>query len=98
MAKVGDEELYREIRSRGVRKKVARQVASSLTSRSGDENPKAARRAIADLSSAVSEIESRMSMDEGRRVAGKKAAKTRRKAARRRSKTAKRAAGSRVRA
>jgi hypothetical protein len=90
-----DNEFYNEMRNRGVRKRLARKVSSSLASRKGDESPKAARRAIADLSSAVSAIETRMATDESRHDAAVKAAKTRRKRADKRSKGAQQlAAGS----
>ena len=90
-----DKELYNEMRDRGVRKKVARKVSSSLASRKGDETPRAARRAIADLSSAVSAIEARMATDESRHGAAVKAAKTRKRKADKRSKGAQQlAAGS----
>ncbi len=87
-----DKDFYDELRRRGVRKGVARKVTSSLAGRKGDEAPKAARKAIAELSGAVSAIEGRMATDENRRDAAMKAAKTRKKKAKQRSKGAKKLA------
>lgn len=90
-------DLYKEMRSRGVRKKVAKEVASSLA-KDGKAQPKVARRAASDLSSAAIAIESEMGDSQAKRkVAAKKAAKTRRKRAARRSKAAQQLAEARPR-
>jgi hypothetical protein len=91
-----DKVLYGELRSRGVRKGTARKVSSALASRSGSEQPKAAKGAVDDLRAAASRIQERMALDEDRRAASRKAAKTRSKKAKKRSKGAKQLAAGRA--
>lgn len=82
-------DLYNEMRSRGVRKGVAKDVADSLA-KDAKSKPKVARRAAADLSSAVVAIESEMGDKTAkRRVSARKAAATRRSKAKHRRKGAK---------
>lgn len=93
-----DKELFDRLRSLGVRKGTARKVSTSLRN-SSRPAPKAARKAIADLSGAVAEVQGRI--DQGpqkRRAAAKKAARTRAKRAEKRSETAKKAARTRAKA
>lgn len=74
-------DFFREMRSRGVRKSVARDVSSALAGSDGGD-PKAVRRAAEDLASAVALIQSEMGdAHPRRRLAAKKAASTRRKMA-----------------
>ena len=90
-----DKGLYKELRSRGVRKGTAARVSKALASRNGDERPKKATRTAEDLRAAASLLEERMRLDEGRRASSRKAAKTRRKKAKRRSSGAKEMAAGR---
>lgn len=70
-------DLFKEMRSRGVRKSVARDVSSALAGSDGT-NPKAVRRAAEDLASAVALIHSEMGdAKPRRRLAAKKPARTR---------------------
>jgi hypothetical protein len=98
MAKKIDKSLFKQMRSLGVRKGRAREVAEAVRN-SSKPAPKAARRTVADLSGAVVEIQDRMNHGpEKRRAAAKKAAATRKQKAKRRSQAAKKAARSRARA
>jgi hypothetical protein len=90
-----DKGLYKELRSRGIRKGTAAKVSNALASRDGDERPKKAKRTVADLRAAASLLEERMRTDEGRRASSRKAAKTRKKKAKRRSSGAKEMAAAR---
>ena len=93
-----DEELFKRLRSFGVRNGTARKVSESLHN-SDKPAPKAARSAIADLTGAVGEIQDRINKGpEKRRAAAKKAAKTRAKKAKKRSESAKKAARTRAEA
>ena len=95
MAKM-DKPFFKRMRSLGVRKGRARELAEAMRS-NPKSAPKAARRAVADLSSAVVEIQDRMSHGpEKRRTAAKKAAATRKQRAKRRSEAAKKAARTRA--
>jgi hypothetical protein len=80
-----DKGLYKELRSRGLRKGTAAKVSKALASRNGDERPKKAKRTVKDLRAAASAVEERMRIDEGRSASSRKAAKTRKKKAKRRS-------------
>lgn len=84
-----DKNLYKELRSRGVRKGTAGKVSKALASRNGDERPKKAKRIVEDLRGAASAVEERMRVDESRRDSSRKAARTRKKKAQRRSSAAK---------
>jgi hypothetical protein len=90
-----DKDLYKELRSRGVRKGTAAKVSKTLASRNGDERPKKAKRTVKDLRAAASAVEERMRIDEGRRASSRKAAKTRKQKAQARSRGAKEMAAGR---
>jgi hypothetical protein len=79
------QDLYKELRTRGVRKGTAAKVSKALASRNGDERPKKAKRTVKDLRAAASVVEERMRTDEGRRASSRKAARTRKQKAKRRS-------------
>lgn len=93
-----DTDLFDRLRSLGIRKSTARKVSESIRN-SNRPAPKAARKAIADLTGAVAEVQDRI--DQGpqkRRAAAKKAARTRAKKAAKRSESAKKAARTRAKA
>jgi hypothetical protein len=90
-----DKGLYKELRSRGVRKGTAAKVSKAIASRNGDERPKKAKRAVEDLRAAATAVEERMRIDESRRDSSRKAAKTRRKKEKRRSRGAREMAAGR---
>jgi hypothetical protein len=91
-----DKKLYDRLRSSGVRKKVAGRVAEALPSK-GSAKAGPARRAAADLSTAVDEIKDRaMGGPRKRSAAAKKAVKTRKAKAAKRSAASKKAAKSRA--
>jgi hypothetical protein len=93
-----DKKLFKQIRSLGVRKGHAREVAEAVYN-SPKTAPKAARRVATDLSGAVIEIQDRLNHGpEKRRAAAKKAAATRKRKAQRRSEAAKKGARTRARA
>jgi type IV secretory pathway VirB6-like protein len=90
-----EKSLSKSLRARGVRKKLAGQVARGT---SGSGSPKVARRAMADLASVVTEIQDRLQHGPQKRsAAAKKAARTRKRKARGRSEAAKRGARTRAR-
>jgi hypothetical protein len=92
-----DKKLYKRLRSRGVRKGVARRLADSLP-RQGKAKTKPAQRAAAELSAAVDEIKDRVGRGPRKRSrAGKKAAATRKRNADARSRAAKKGARKRAR-
>ena len=89
-------DLFKSLRARGVRKKVAKRVTRSA---SGAGKPKVARHAMADLRSVVGDVGDRLRHGpEKRSAAARKAARTRKQKARKRSKAAKRGARTRARA
>ena len=91
-----DKKLSKSLRARGVRKKLANEVARAT---SGAASPKVARRAMSDLASVVTEIHDRLQNGPQKRsAAARKAARTRKRNAQQRSKSAKRAARTRSRA
>ncbi len=95
MAK-SETDLFKSLRARGVRKKIAKQVTRAT---SGAGKPKAVKRAMADLSSVVGDVSDRLRHGpEKRSAAAKKAARTRKRKAEKRSKSAKRGARTRARA
>ena len=95
MAKT-ETDLFKSLRARGVRKKIAKQLTRAT---SGVSKPKVARRAMADLSSVVGDVSDRLRHGpEKRSAAAKKAARTRKQKARNRSEAAKRGARTRARA
>jgi hypothetical protein len=86
-------DLFKSLRDRGLRKRTAVNIARATR---GESKPKAARRALADLTSVVDEVSDRLrNGPEKRSAAAKKAAKTRKRKARARSQAAKRSAHSR---
>ncbi len=92
-----DEDLFDRLRSLGIRKGTARKVSESIRN-SSRPAPKAARRAIADLTGAVAEVQDRVNQGpQKRKAAAKKAARTRAKKAKKRSEAAKKAARTRAR-
>jgi hypothetical protein len=94
MAK-SETDLFKSLRARGVRKKIAKQVSRAT---SGAGKPRIARRALADLSSVVEDVSDRLRHGpEKRSAAAKKAARTRKRLADKRSKSAKRGAQTRAR-
>ncbi|HTT93874.1 MAG TPA: hypothetical protein VMF55_04330 [Solirubrobacterales bacterium] len=96
MAKKRDEELFRRLRDLGVRKSRARKVSQAVAE--GRRNaPKAARRAISDLTSAAAEVQDRINKGPAKRKeAARKAARTRKRQERKRSASAKKAARTRA--
>jgi hypothetical protein len=93
-----DRKLFDRMRSLGVRKSRARQVAEAVRN-SPKAAPKAARRAMADLEGAAAEIQDRISRGpQKRKAAAKKAARTRKQKAKKRSDSAKKAARTRAKA
>lgn len=95
MAK-SETDLFKSLRARGVRKKIAKQV-TRVTSGAG--KPRVARRAMADLSSVVEDVSDRLRHGpEKGSAAAKKAARTRKRKADKRSQSAKRGARTRARA
>jgi hypothetical protein len=91
-----DKKLSKSLQARGVRKKLANQIARAT---SGAANPKVARRAMSDLASVVTEVHDRLQGGPQKRsTAAKKAARTRRRQAEQRSAAAKRGARKRARA
>jgi len=92
-----DKKLYKRLRSRGVRKGVAKRLADSLP-RQGAAKAKPARRAAEELTAAVEEIKDRLNQGPRKRsLAAKKAAATRKRNAAARSRTAKKGAKKRAR-
>jgi hypothetical protein len=94
MAKT-ENDLFKSLKARGVRKKVAKQV----TRATNGGKPKVAKRAMADLSSVVGDVSDRLRHGpEKRSAAARKAARTRKQKAGKRSEAAKRGARTRARA
>ena len=92
-----DKKLYKRLRTRGVRKNVARRLADSLP-RQGNAKTKPARRAAEELSAAVDEIKDRVKNGPRKRsLAAKKGAATRKRNAATRSRAAKKGARKRAR-
>jgi hypothetical protein len=97
MATKVDKDLFKRLRSLGVRKSRARDVAGAVRN-SSKAAPKAARHAMADLSGAVVEIQDRLNHGpQKRKAAAKKAARTRKQKTKHRSQSAKKAARTRAR-
>ncbi len=92
-----DKKLYKRLRTRGVRKNVAKRLADSLP-RQGAAKTKPARRAADELSAAVDEIKDRVKSGPRKRSqAAKKGAKTRKRKAAARSRSAKKGTKKRAR-
>ncbi len=91
------EQLVDALRARGLRKKVAEQVASAVGRAPARKPPKAVTNLIGDLRSLTSEIEDRITGGPAKRKASaKKAANTRKRDAAKRSASAKKGAQTRA--
>jgi len=89
-----EKDLIDSLRERGVRKKVAREMARAAR---GEGEPRVARRNIAELASVVEEIHDRLRDGPAKRsAAARKAARTRLSKADKRRKAAKRGARTRA--
>lgn len=99
MAKTDHQDFIDRLRSSGLRKKVARQVADASSGARGRTKPqKAVRRVLDDLKSLTAEIEDRITGGPGKRsTTAKKAAATRKRNAAKRSAAAKKGARTRAR-
>ena len=93
-----DRNLYKSLRSKGLRKSVARDLAGAARKAGGGKRgPQALRSAVTDLRSLASELEDRAKGGPGRRkAAAKKAAQTRKRKQVKRSQAAKKAAKTRA--
>jgi hypothetical protein len=93
-----DQQLFNELRRSGLRKRVARDLATAQKAASS-RAPETLRRTVADLTSVLSDLEKRVPGrgTSSRSAAAKKAAATRKRAASRRSTAAKKAAATRSR-
>ena len=93
-----DQQLFNELRRSGLRKRVARDLATTQKAASS-RAPETLRRTVADLSAVLSDLEKRVPGrgTSTRSAAAKKAAATRKRAASRRSTAAKKAASTRSR-
>jgi hypothetical protein len=90
------DDLFDHLRTRGVRKKVAKAVADGAGSKNGKKAEALAPSALADLRSASDAIRDRvLNRDSRRSEAAKKAARTRKRNAAKRSTSAKKAAATR---
>lgn len=95
MAKKPDDDLFRSLRARGLRRKVAKSLANleGNSRRAGSKGQKRASQAVEDLSSAVDDIRKRvLRTDRTRSKAAAKAAQTRARKTAKRSVSAKKAA------
>ena len=91
------EQLVDALRARGLRKKVAEQVASAVGRAPGRKPPKAVLNVVSDLRSLTSEIEDRITGGPAKRKASaKKGANTRKRDAAKRSAAAKKGAQTRA--
>jgi hypothetical protein len=91
------EQLVDALRARGLRKKVAEQVAAAVGRAPARKPPKAVMNLVGDLRSLTSEIEDRISGGPAKRKASaKKGASTRRRDAAKRSASAKKGAQTRA--
>lgn len=93
-----DQQLFNELRRSGLRKRVARDLASAQKAASS-RAPETLRRTVADLTAVLSDLEKRVPGrgTSSRSAAAKKAAATRKRAASRRSTAAKKGAATRAR-
>lgn len=90
-----NEELFRRLRARGLRKRTAKLISGATDRRR--KPAKAAQQTLSELKKLVSEAEDRISgAPAKRRAAAKKAANTRKRKAERRSAAAKKAARTRA--
>ncbi len=99
MAKKRDDDFFRQLRARGLRKKVAKAIASlEGRSRAGAKGERLASQTIEDLTSAALDIRKRvLRTDRRRSKAAAKAAQTRARKAAKRSASAKQGAQTRAR-
>jgi hypothetical protein len=99
MAKTTDNALFERLHASGLRKRVARDLSSTLGKANSTRASQAAQGTIGDLRKLVDELEDRARGGPSkRRAAAKKAAATRKRAAVQRSTAAKKAARTRARA
>ena len=94
-----DKELFDMLRARGLRKKVAKTIASATgKQQSGGRVPAPVRNALGELQSAIGEVERRVTGKQSKRSeAAAKAARTRKRQAAKRSAAAKKGARTRAR-
>jgi len=91
------EQLVDALRARGLRKKVAEQVASAVGRAPGRKPPKAVLNLVGDLRKLTSDLEDRITGGPAKRKASaKKAANTRKRAAAKRSTSARKGAQTRA--
>lgn len=94
-----EQELFDLLRARGLRKRVASNVASAASKANRGRIPKPVRNALGDLQSLAAEIEVRVSgRAKKRSEAAAKAARTRKRQAARRSAAARKGARTRAKA
>jgi len=99
MAKTTDNQLFDRLRATGLRKSVARDLSSALSSAKSSRPSQAAQGTIGELRKLVDELEDRARGGPAQRsAAAKKAATTRKRQAAARSAAAKKAARTRARA
>jgi hypothetical protein len=98
MAKKKQADLFDHLRARGVRKKVAKSLSKSASSRNGKRAEALAQTALADLRSASDAIRNLVRRDSTRSEASKKAARTRKRNAAKRSASAKKGGATRKKA
>jgi hypothetical protein len=92
-----DQELFDRLRKSGLRKSVARQVASAGAA-ANKRTPEALRKTVNDLTDVLADIEGRVTgKGTARQQAARKAAATRKRAATKRSTAAKKGAATRAR-
>jgi hypothetical protein len=97
MAKTIDNQLFNRLRASGLRKRVARDLSSTLGKANSSRAGKAAKGTVADLRKVVEDLEDRARGGPARRkTAAKKAAATRKRKAAKRSAAAKKAARTRA--
>lgn len=96
MTKQTDTDLFNKLRASGLRTKVARAVTDASRKAKGGKQPKLLDRTVANLKTAVAELEGRLGGNK-RSKAAKKGALTRKKKAAARSAAARKAAKTRAR-
>jgi hypothetical protein len=94
-----ERELFKLLRARGLRKRVARTLAGTARKKKNRRVPKAARNALGDLQAVIGVVERRVTGTSAkRRDAAAKAARTRKRQQAKRSAAAKKAARTRAKA
>ena len=91
-------DLFETLRSSGLRKRVARNVADAVDKGKGSVSQKAIDRRVKDLRGLVEDLQDRATGGKKRKAAAKKAAATRKRKAAKRSAAAKKAARTRAKA